>query len=165
MTAFEVISIKFRWFQLLQIKEAGKESYWPTWVDIGWLFSTNSWVWMWVMQPYSAHRAASLDFSPQLTPSAISSTALFLRATTANASAIGSPETNFKDKNAQFSFSTNVFMNISFNFCNLHPLIYTRHQVLSAAFYGIHMLHKKYKGCQIIFDAHESYSHNHIYVW
>lgn len=44
------------------------------------------------MAPYRAHLAASLDFSPQFTPSAISSIQLFFLAQMANASAIGSPE-------------------------------------------------------------------------
>lgn len=43
------------------------------------------------MLPYKAHLAASLDFSPQFTPSAIRRMALFLRAQSANASANGSP--------------------------------------------------------------------------
>jgi hypothetical protein len=44
------------------------------------------------MQPYVAHLAAILDFSPQLTPSATMRIALFFRAHTANTSAIGSPK-------------------------------------------------------------------------
>ena len=42
-------------------------------------------------QPYTAHRAASLDFSPQLTPSATTIKALFLRPTIPKESATGSP--------------------------------------------------------------------------
>ncbi|KFM83563.1 hypothetical protein X975_09319, partial [Stegodyphus mimosarum] len=47
------------------------------------------------MQPWTAHLAARQDFSPQLTPSARTRTALFSRKQTAKASATGSPALAF----------------------------------------------------------------------
>lgn len=65
---------------------------WPTCVVEGCLWRLKILWLMYSILPYKAHLAASRDFSPQLTPSAINMIQLFPLAQMAKASATGSPE-------------------------------------------------------------------------
>ena len=65
---------------------------WKTsWVVHGALGQSNSFVLRWSITPWTAQRAASRGFIPQLQPSATAKIQLFGRATTAKTSAMGSP--------------------------------------------------------------------------
>lgn len=92
-----VSKVNIHWMQF-SIKELYKFSQMHplqnvlTWVVEGRLCRVKIRWLMYSMLPNSAHLAASLDFSPQFTPSAINMMQLLPRAQIANASATGSPE-------------------------------------------------------------------------